>query len=94
MSKKQSIEAAASGEPREGLGDWGPPQVREDGVHLGPGGLPFNHRLRAEALAAAGKTRDPDAIVSEELIADTRKRLAAEAKAEAQAEAQPAAEQE
>lgn len=62
---------------------WEGQKIREeDGVYLaGKSALPVNHRLRAEALVALGKTKDPDGIISEELIADTKKRLAAEAKA-------------
>lgn len=55
------------------------------------GKYPLNHRKRAEALAAAGKTEDPDGLIEPDLIADAKARVArldaAEAKAEAKAEA-------
>ena len=41
----------------------------------GHSGLPANHRLRAEALAAEGKRKDPDGLISDQLIADTAARL-------------------
>lgn len=74
MRKSKETDAASSN-------DWAPPAVRkEDGVQLqGASALPANHRLRAEALVAAGKEKDPDGIIGEELIADTKERLAAEA---------------
>lgn len=53
-----------------------PPETRKsDGVAMS-GGFPVNHRLRAEALAEAGKTADPDDMVSQEAIADAKARLA------------------
>jgi len=64
--------------PAEAI-DFHTAHVREDGVHLyGEGGLPLNHRLRAEALVAAGEKKDPDGLISPELIADTAERMAAE----------------
>lgn len=59
-----------------------PAQDPETGVALA-GGYPVNHRLRAEALFKAGKEEDPDAIVSNELIADAGARLKADEAAEA-----------
>jgi hypothetical protein len=63
--------------------DWLPQEQRkEDGVHLtGKASLPTNHRLRAEALALAGETMDPDGIIGDHLIADTAERLSLEAAA-------------
>ena len=43
---------------------------------------PLNHRLRAESLAKHNANSDPDGMVSDELIADTKKRLERETKAE------------
>lgn len=79
MSKPDKATAAA---------EWGPQKVREeDGVHLaGRSELPANHRLRAEALVALGKHEDPDGIITDELIADTKARLKAEAAALAPAD--------
>jgi len=48
------------------------------------GTYPANHRLRAEAMARDGVTTDADGMISDELIASTKDRLAredAEAKA-------------
>jgi hypothetical protein len=53
------------------------------------GGLPVNHRLRAEALAKAGRDTDPAGAITPEAIAAAGERLAAEAKDEA-ADAPPA----
>lgn len=47
----------------------------------GASGYPHNHRLRAEAFVADGIETDPDGLISDELIADTRARLEAEAAA-------------
>jgi hypothetical protein len=71
-----------------------PPAMTEDGVAL-HNDYPVNHRLRAEALADAGETTDPDALISDELIAATKDRLdreraEAERLAEAAAKAPPA----
>jgi len=60
---------------------WSPPKVDENGVALDGHDLPVNHRLRAEALADAGKDKDPGDMVSPELIAETADRLATERKA-------------
>jgi len=57
-----------------------PPEVQEGTGIAMAGGYPVNHRLRAEALADAGKDKDPTGDVSPELIAETAKRLAAERK--------------
>lgn len=60
-----------------------PPLVTKSGVALeGSTKLPHNHRLRAEALVAAGKTTDADSMISDELIADTKARLENATKAE------------
>ena len=64
--------------------DWQPQRRRDDGIHLaGEADLPANHRLRAEALVAAGRKTDPDGIIGKRLIADTADRLKAEAAAAA-----------
>ena len=82
MTRAKKTTAAPAAES-----DFHVAHVRDDGVHLyGEGGLPLNHRLRAEALVAAGAAEDPDGLIGPELIADTAKRLAAEA-AEAAEEA-------
>lgn len=47
----------------------------ETGVAM-DGEFPHNHRLRAEALAKAGKATDPGGLISDELIADAKARLA------------------
>lgn len=39
--------------------DWSPPQVNEQGFAIDGHGLPLNLRLRAAALAEAGRTRTP-----------------------------------
>jgi hypothetical protein len=56
---------------------WSPPAMDpKTGIALdGPGGLPVNHRLRAERLALDGKETDEGGYVSDELIADARDRL-------------------
>jgi hypothetical protein len=51
------------------------------------GEFPLNHRLRAEALAKAKLEKDPDGIVTPELIVDAGERLEREAKAEEEAKA-------
>lgn len=58
--------------------EWSPPK-HEAGTGIALyGDLPLNHRLRAEALADAGATEDPDGLITPELIADTAARLEAE----------------
>lgn len=52
----------------------GPSTEPETGVAL-DGDYPLNHRLRAEALAAEGKSEDPGGLVSPELIADAGERM-------------------
>lgn len=65
--------------------DWSPPKTDEaTGVAM-QGDYPLNSRLRAEALAQAGKATDPDALITDELIADAADRLQREAAAEQQA---------
>jgi len=59
---------------------WTPPATNEEG-HALEGEYPHNRRLRAEALAKAGKTTDPDGIVTDELIAETADRLEREDRA-------------
>lgn len=60
------------------------------------GDYPLNHRKRAEALAKARKTSDPDGLIPDELIVDAKERVARldvaerEAKAKADAEAKAA----
>lgn len=55
--------------------EWSPPRLAEKtGVALYDE-FPANHRLRAEALVAAGKDKDPAGLITPELIADTAKRL-------------------
>jgi hypothetical protein len=58
---------------------WAPPEPRPDGVYLDAHGLPLNHRLRAEALVAAGLNEDPGSLLEPERIAETAERLQAEA---------------
>jgi hypothetical protein len=71
----------------QGRADWQPQRRGEDGVYLaGDSGLPANHRLRAERLAATRRKSDPDGIIADELIAETATRLKAEASAEAKGE--------
>jgi len=65
--------------------DWKPAEPGKDGVYTDEHQLPLNHRLRAEALAKAGKTKDPGGQVTAELIAATAARLEAEAAAKAAA---------
>jgi hypothetical protein len=63
-----------------------PPVIRPvDGVAM-QGDYPLNSRLRAEALAAAGVDRDPEALVTAELIADAKERMANLTKAAADAQ--------
>lgn len=45
------------------------------------GDYPLNFRLRAEAMAAAGVTTDPDGAISDDLIASTVERLAVQTRA-------------
>lgn len=54
----------------------------------------LNHRRRAEELATAGKTTDPDKVIGDELIADAKGRLAAQAKAAKAAENTPSTDKE
>lgn len=76
---RKNAKTRAKAAPGE-TSDFHVAHVREDGVHIyGEGGLPLNHRLRAEAFVAAGEKKDPAGLISAELIADTAKRLAAEA---------------
>jgi hypothetical protein len=65
--------------------DTAPPATTSAGVAL-HGEYPLNSRLRAEAMADADVTTDPDGLITDELIAETRDRLAAERKADADAE--------
>jgi len=64
-----------------------PPAVDEATGFALQGGFPLNARLRAEALADAGKTTDPEGLVDEDLIASTGERLIAERADAAKAEA-------
>lgn len=66
----------------EGAIETKPYETDENGVAL-EGEFPHNHRLRAEAIAAAGLTSDPAGIISDELIADNAARVKALAEAEA-----------
>jgi len=74
------VEPIQGNEPGE---TWQEPQseantgIAIDGEH----GLPLNHRLRAERLADEGKKEDPGGLISPEVIADAKDRLAGEAKA-------------
>jgi len=61
--------------------DWSPPQSDDNGFAIDGDGLPLNLRLRAAALAEAGKTEDPAGSVTPEAIASTGERLAAYDKA-------------
>jgi hypothetical protein len=60
----------------------GLPQADKDTGVAMYGEFPLNHRLRAEALADAGLDKDPDGIVTAELIKDAGERLERDAKAE------------
>lgn len=53
------------------------PAMTADGVAMA-GDYPLNHRLRAEALADAGKSTDPDGLIADDLIAATADRLTRE----------------
>lgn len=66
-------------DPNDGS-TWSPPKRGEGGVELA-GEWPLNHRLRAEAMATAGVTTDPDGLIDDALIVDAGERLAADAKA-------------
>lgn len=61
--------------------DWSPPQVNEQGFAIDGHGLPLNLRLRAAALAEAGKDEDPEGSVAPEHITAAADRLAAYDKA-------------
>lgn len=68
--------------PADGAAEnWSPAKPREDGVFVHADDLPINHRLRAEALVAAGAGEDPEGLIGSELIANTKARLEAEAEA-------------
>lgn len=54
-----------------------PAMDAETGVAM-DGEFPHNHRLRAEAMAAAGVETDEAGLISDELIADAKERLARE----------------
>lgn len=55
--------------------DWSAPKHDpETGVAM-HGDYPFNSRLRAEALATAGKAEDPNGLIPPELIVDAAGRL-------------------
>ena len=54
------------------------PEAENGVAPEGASGLPHNHRLRAEALVSGGKSEDPDGVITPELIADTKERLARE----------------
>lgn len=57
--------------------DWQPPKTNEQGFAIdGNEGWPINLRLRALALADAGKDEDPDGHVSSDAIADAKDRAA------------------
>lgn len=59
--------------------DFSPEALEEGtGVALTGDGLPVNHRLRAERLAAMGATTDDAGLIDDDLIANTSDRLAAE----------------
>lgn len=70
----------------EGKVEWSPARPNEDGVYL-EGDWPHNQRLRAEALAKAGKDEDPDGIVDADAIKGAKGRLDRQAAADAEAEA-------
>lgn len=69
---------AAQAQPEaEEVVQTAPPKTADDGNPL-DGKWPHNHRLRAEALARAGKEKDPDGLIAPDLIADTAQRIADE----------------
>lgn len=55
-----------------------PPAIDEATGFALQGGYPVNARLRAEALADAGQTTDPEALIDDNLITSTAERLEAE----------------
>ncbi len=59
--------------------DWTPPVYDTETGVAQRGAYPLNSRLRAEAIAQAGESEDPDGIVTPELIADAAIRLDREA---------------
>lgn len=74
--------AAATGTTGIDAADWKPETIEEGtGVPLDGDGLPVSHRLRAERLARDGKGSDPGGVITDDLIADTAKRVANEDKA-------------
>jgi len=59
----------------EPIEETAPPVIAKDGTAM-DGKFPHNHRLRAEALAKAGRKSDPDGMIEDDLIADAAARLA------------------
>lgn len=72
--------AAAEAEIADVEASASPIEDKDTGVPM-VGSYPLNHRLRAEALAAAGEAEDPDALISPALIADAKGRLDGQAEA-------------
>src|SRR5215213_4226322 len=61
--------------------EFSPPAIEADtGIAL-DGEYPINHRLRAERLVRKGEESDPDGVISDELVANTKGRLEAEDRA-------------
>lgn len=79
----------ADGNPAE----TAPPIVAEETGVAMHGKYPLNHRLRAEALAKAGRKSDPDDLITDSVIEATRDRIDQEkAAAEREAAKEKAAE--
>lgn len=79
LSAPNAATAPAETSPAGVTGDepeWSPARVEEGtGIAIDGDGLPVNHRLRSERLALDGKETDPGGVVSDELIAESGKRL-------------------
>lgn len=71
MQEARAVVAAKTEEPKPApkKGDWQPPVVDPVTNRASIGGYPANHRLRAIALNKAGKSEDPQGLVTPEQIA-------------------------